>query len=269
MYESYFGLNEPPFNLTPDPRFVYLSKSHQDALDSMLYGVERRVGFMQITGEIGAGKTTLSRLFLRQLGEKVHTALVFNPKLSEVEILREIVEDFGLTPKTKTRKDCFDCLNKFLLEENTKGFNAVVIIDEAQLLSPKALEQIRLLSNLETTTQKLLQIVLMGQPELRDLLSRSDLKQLFQRISVRCHLSALSHEETKKYLEFRLSVAGSVESVFSDDAVRKIYELSGGIPRLINSIADRSLLAAFTKSIRTVDSSLVECADADLSGAAV
>jgi general secretion pathway protein A len=266
MYETFFGLNESPFNVTPDPRFVYLSKHHQAALSAMRYGVDRRSGFIQITGEIGAGKTTLSRMFLQQLGENVHTSLVFNPKLSELELLQGIVEDFGLKPKAKKRKEYFDCLNRFLLEESAKGFNAVVIIDEAQLLPPRALEQIRLLSNLETTTQKLLQIILMGQPELKDLLKRPDLKQLRQRITVRCHLLELSLEEVKQYIGHRLSVAGARENFFTVEAMQRIYELSSGVPRVINVLADRALLAAYAKNTFVIDPVLIECAEADLQG---
>ncbi len=269
MYETFFGLNEPPFNMTPDPRFVYLSRHHQAALSAMRYGVERRSGFIQITGEIGAGKTTLSRMFLQQLGENVHSSLVFNPKLSELELLQGIVEDFGLKPKSRRRKDCFDVLNRFLLEETAKGFNAVVIIDEAQLLPPKALEQIRLLSNLETTTQKLLQIILMGQPELQDLLKRKDLTQLRQRITVRCHLPELSLEEVGQYILHRLNVSGAHENYFTPEAVQRIYQLSKGIPRIINVLADRAMLAAYAKNVFVIDPIMVECADADLQGVTV
>ena len=269
MYESFFHLTEPPFNVTPDPRFVYLSRHHQAALSSMKYGVDRRVGFIQITGEIGAGKTTLSRMFLQQIGENVHTSLVFNPKLSEIELLEVIVEDFGLKPASKKRKACFDALNRYLLEESSKGFNAVLIIDEAQLLPPKALEQIRLLSNLETASQKLLQIILMGQPELNDLLKRRDLRQLKQRIAVRCHLPELSLEEVGLYIRHRLKVAGATGDIFSPEAIGRIHELSGGIPRVINILADRALLAAFAAGAQRIDAPMVECAEADLQGIAV
>ncbi len=269
MYETFFGLNEPPFNMTPDPRFVYLSRHHQAALSAMRYGVERRCGFIQITGEIGAGKTTLSRMFLQQLGENVHSSLVFNPKLSELELLQVIVEDFGLTPKSRRRKDYFDALNRFLLEETGKGFNAVVILDEAQLLSPRALEQVRLLSNLETTTQKLLQIILMGQPELRDLLKRKDLTQLRQRITVHCHLPELSLEEVGQYILHRLNVAGAHDNYFTPEAIYRIYQISGGIPRIVNVLADRAMLAAYAKNVSMVDPMMVEFAEGDLQGASV
>lgn len=266
MYESYFGLSELPFNITPDPRFVYFSKNHQEALSAMRYGVEYRRGFIQVTGEIGAGKTTLSRALIEQLGDGVHSALILNPKLSDLELLQTIVEDFGLTPKGKKRKDYFDALNRFLLDETQKGHNAVLIIDEAQLLTPRSLEQIRLLSNLETPRHKLLQIILIGQPELKDLISRADLTQLRQRITVRFHLPALSKEETGAYLKHRLRVAGTGEEIFRDDAVNMIAELSAGIPRIINVLADRALLGAFAKGSRQIDANLVECAAADLEG---
>lgn len=269
MYESFFNLREAPFNVTPDPRFVYLSRHHLAALSAMKYGIEKRCGFIQITGEIGAGKTTLSRTLLQQIGENIHTSLVFNPKLSELELLQEIVEDFGIKLATKKRKACFDALNRFLLEESAKGFNAVLIIDEAQLLPPRALEQIRLLSNLETTNQKLLQIILMGQPELSDLLKRKDLKQLKQRITVRCHLPELSMDETRGYIEHRLTVAGASPQLFSPEAIGRIHELSSGIPRVINILADRALLAAYTQNHTTVDVTMVECAESDLQGVAV
>jgi len=269
MYEAHFGLNEPPFNVTPDSRFVYMSRHHQAALSSMKYGIERRSGFIQVTGEIGAGKTTLSRMLLQQIGEKVHTSPVFNPKLSEMELLQVIVEDFGLKPVSKKRKGYFDALNRFLLEESSKGFNAVLIIDEAQLLSLRALEQVRLLSNLETASQKLLQIILMGQPELREVLDRRDLKQLKQRIAIRCHLPELNLDEVGHYIRHRLSVAGVSREIFVPEAIRRIHELSSGIPRVINILADRALLAAFAAGVQSVDAATIECAETDLQGVAV
>ncbi len=268
MYESFFGLKESPFNVTPDPRFVYFSKHHQEALSAMKYGVEYRRGFIQVTGEIGAGKTTLSRALLSQLGDDVHSALVLNPKLSDLELLQTIVEDFGLKPASKKRKAYFDALNKFLLEETQKGKNAVLIIDEAQLLTPRALEGIRLLSNLETPRQKLLQIILIGQPELKDLIARPDLTQLRQRITVRFHLPALSLEEVGHYLEQRLRVAGLTERIFQEDAVKMISSFSGGIPRVINVLADRALLGAYARGVKEIDAGMVEYALADLEGVA-
>lgn len=266
MYESFFGLKEPPFNVTPDPRFIYLSRHHLEALSALLYGIESRRGFIEITGEIGAGKTTLCRTLLKELHGRAHTAFVFNPKLSELELLQVIVEDLGVRPPGKRRKDYFDSLNRFLLQELEKGMNAVMIIDEAQNLSPRALEQIRLLSNLETTREKLLQIILVGQPELRNLLARPDLVQLRQRIAIRYHLPALTVEETEKYLAHRLRVAGCEERLFTPEAVERIYERSGGIPRLINVLADRALLGAFAKGLRIAEAALIEEAHADLEG---
>lgn len=266
MYESFFGLKEPPFNVTPDPRFIYLSRHHQEALSTLLYGIESRRGFIEITGEIGAGKTTLCRTLLNELQGRAHTAFIFNPKLSEIELLQTIVEDFGITPKGKRRKDYFDALNRFLLQELEKGNNAVLIIDEAQNLTPRALEQIRLLSNLETTREKLLQIILVGQPELRALLGRPDLVQLRQRIATRSHLPALNREETARYLAHRLRVAGSEAQVFTSESIERIFERSGGVPRLINVLADRALLAAFVKGSGLVEAAFIETAETDLEG---
>ena len=268
MYESFFGLKESPFNVTPDPRFIYLSRHHLEALSTLLYGIESRRGFIEITGEIGAGKTTLCRTLLKELEGRVKSAFIFNPKLSQVELLQTIVEDLGIEPPGKRRKDYFDALNQFLLAELEKGNNAVLIIDEAQNLSPGALEQIRLLSNLETTREKLLQIILVGQPELRALLARPDLEQLRQRIAIRYHLPSLSREESGKYIAHRLGVAGSDSEVsfFTPEALEKIYEHSGGIPRLINVLADRALLAAYVKGTRMVEAALVEEAQMDLEG---
>ncbi|HTL48053.1 MAG TPA: AAA family ATPase [Verrucomicrobiae bacterium] len=266
MYESFFNLKEAPFNVTPDPRFVYFSQQHREALSTLIYGVESRRGFIQITGEIGTGKTTLCRALLQRMSDRVHSALVFNPKLSEFELLQTIVEDFGIKPSGKKRKDYFDSLNRFLLEQLEEGYNAIVIIDEAQLLSPKALEQIRLLSNLETSTQKLLQIILVGQPELKDLLNRKDLVQLYQRITIRYHLTVLSREEVDEYIRHRLQVAGGQNDFFTPEAIDRIHQISGGVPRLINVLADRSLMAAFTQSSRLIDTGMVDYAYGDLQG---
>lgn len=267
MYESFFGLKEPPFNVTPDPRFVYFSRQHREALSALVYGIQSRRGFIQITGGIGTGKTTLCRALLGQLGEKVHTALVFNPKLSEFEILQAIVDDFGIPTKGRRKKDYFDALNRFLLEEIEKDYNAVAIIDEAQLLAPKALEQIRLISNLETATQKLIQIVLVGQPEFRKTLKRPDLEQLYQRITIRYHLGPLSRQEMGEYVAHRMQIAGGDGSIFSNEALDLIYEYSKGVPRLINVMADRALMAAFSESKTTIGTDSVEYAREDLQGA--
>jgi len=269
MYESFFGLTELPFNVTPDPRFVYFSQQHREALSALMYGVESRRGFIQITGEIGTGKTTLCRALLQRMSDRVHSALVFNPKLSEFELLQTIVEDFGIKPPGRKRKDYFDALNRFLLEELDKRYNAIVIIDEAQLLSPRALEQVRLLSNLETSTQKLLQIILVGQPELKELLNRKDLVQLYQRITIRYHLTVLTREETEEYVRHRLQVAGAEGEFFTTDAYERIFEVTAGVPRLVNVLADRALMAAFTQSCRLINGSLVDYAQSDLQGVRV
>lgn len=266
MYESFFGLKELPFNVTPDPRFIYFSRHHLEAMSALLYGIENRRGFIEISGEIGAGKTTLCRTLLKELEGRAHTAFIFNPKLSQVELLETIIEDLGIETRGRRRKDYFDSLNKFLLAELGKGMNTVVIIDEAQNLSPRALEQIRLLSNFETTREKLIQIILVGQPELRALLARPDLVQLRQRIAIRYHLPSLNREETGKYLVHRLQVAGSEEPLFTPEAVDRIFEGSGGVPRLINVLADRALLAAFTKGTQIVEAASAAAAQADLEG---
>ncbi len=269
MYESFFGLKESPFNVTPDPRFLYFSRKHQEALSAMIYGVESRRGFIQVTGEIGAGKTTLCRTLLKRFEGKVHSSLIFNPRFSDFELLRGIVEDFGIEPRGKHRKDYYDALNRFLIEESQKGRNAIVIIDEAQLMTPRSLEQVRLLSNLETPTQKLLQIILVGQPELKELLGRPDLVQLKQRITIRYHLSELSQDEIASYITHRLKVAGADANFFTEAAMNMIYHLSSGIPRIINVLADRAMMAAFSQGRQIIQPEIVEMAEADLEGVRV
>ncbi len=269
MYQTFFSLKESPFNVTPDPRFIYLSRHHQEALSALLYGIEHRRGFIAITGEIGAGKTTLCRTLLKEIQDRAHTAFIFNPKLSEFELLQTIVEDLGIVPKGKRKKDYFDALNRFLLQELEKGMNTVIIIDEAQNLTARALEQVRLLSNLETTREKLLQIILVGQPQLRDLLARPDLAQLYQRITVRYHLPSLNREETERYLAHRLRIAGNEDPLFTAEAIDSIYGRSQGIPRIINVLADRALLGAFVRGSHVVEAAVVEEAHADLEGVGV
>lgn len=246
MYERFFGLKEKPFSLTPDPRFLFLSAHHRGALDHLLYGIARREGFLVITGDIGTGKTTLCRALLERLDPQVQTALVLNPMLEEKQLLTAILEDFGIVlPPRATRKELIDRLNLFLLDQAEKG-GAVLIIDEAQGLSPRVLEQIRLLSNLETDKDKLLQIILVGQRELREMLEDPSLRQLNQRISTRCHLLPLSRDEIVKYLEHRLTVAGASGGIeFTEGAYRTMYQVSQGVPRLINLTADRTLLSGY------------------------
>lgn len=267
MYEEHFGLKEAPFNITPDPRYIFFSKKHLEAFSNLLYGIENRKGFIAITGEVGAGKTTLGRVLLEELKGRAKTSVILNPNLSNSELLLSIVQDFGIQLKTRGRKECFDALNRFVLEQFHQGLNVVLIIDEAQDLSTKSLEQIRLLSNLETDSQKLLQIVIMGQPELKQTLSHPSLRQLRQRISVWYHLTTLDREETERYIEHRLKVAGwdkNLSDIFNASAIDAVFAHSQGIPRLINVLCDRTLLAAFVKGVKTIDVTVVEAADAEL-----
>jgi len=271
MYLSYYGLSEPPFAITPDPRFVYLSERHRDALAHLLYGVGQGGGggFVQLTGEIGTGKTTLCRLLLEQLPEKTKVALVLNPKLGPVELLEAISEELGLEvgDRSGSQKALTDLLNEYLLKAYGEGWRVVLIVDEAQNLSVEALEQVRLLTNLETPTQKLLQIILLGQPELRELLGRPELEQLAQRITARYHLTPLQPEETELYVRHRLSVAGCERQPFSRLGLRALHRRSNGIPRLINVIADRSLVAAYAHSLERIGERTVnDAADEALTG---
>ena len=272
MYEEYFGLKEAPFNITPDPRYIFFSKKHLDAFSSLLYGIESRKGFIAITGEIGAGKTTLCRVLLEELKGRARTSLILNPNLTDKELLLSIVQDFGIELISQSRKECFDSLNRFVLREFQNGFNVVLIIDEAQDLKPRSLEQIRLLSNLETATQKLIQIILVGQPELRVTLNNPALRQLKQRIGVWYHLTTLDREETFQYLEHRLKVAGwdqDASTLFDSSAMDAIFARTEGIPRLINILCDRCLLAAYAKGIKSIDGNIVEEAQVELEGIAV
>ncbi|MGD2084214.1 MAG: AAA family ATPase, partial [Chromatiales bacterium] len=245
MYESHFGLSERPFSIAPDPRYVYLSQAHEDALAHLLYGVGEGGGFVQLTGEVGTGKTTLIRSLVDQLPANVDLALIFNPRLSPRELVATVCDELHIPyPEGASLKDLIDRLNERLLASFAAGRRIVLIIDEAQALDPDVLEQVRLLTNLETTREKLLQIVLVGQPELRDALARPELRQLAQRITARYHLEPLSIEDTRNYVLHRLNVAGAKRPLFSDPAIREIQRSSGGVPRLTNVIADRSLLGA-------------------------
>jgi general secretion pathway protein A len=267
MYLDYYGLKEPPFSITPDPRFVFLSERHRDALAHLLYGIGQGGGggFVQLTGEVGTGKTTLCRLLLEQLPENTRIALVLNPRLSPIELLETIGEELklDLTGRRGSLKGLVDVLNAYLLDAYAQGLRVVLIIDEAQNLSAEALEQVRLLTNLETPTQKLLQIILLGQPELRDLLAREDLRQLAQRITARYHLTPLTSDETDAYVRHRLSVAGCSRMPFTRLALRRLHDHAGGVPRLINIIADRSLVAGYAKTLNQIGEREVDAAAAE------
>ncbi len=247
MYCDYFGLDENPFSITPDPRYLYLSTRHREALAHLLFGISAGGGFVQLTGEIGMGKTTLCRGLLEQIPENVDVALILNPRVTALELVASICDELHVAypPETTSLKVLIDALNHYLLDAHARGRRTVLIIDEAQNLSIEVLEQVRLLTNLETAKQKLLQIILIGQPELKALLEREALRQLAQRITARYHLAALAVNETATYVQHRLHVAGQKGALFTPHALRQIHRLSGGIPRLINVICDRAMLGAY------------------------
>jgi general secretion pathway protein A len=259
MYATHFGLREPPFAITPDPAYVYPSRHHQEALAHLLYGAGENGGFLQLTGEVGTGKTTLIRALLEQRLDNVDIALCLNPRLTVGELLATVCDELGVAyPRGEsTLKPLLDALNAHLLQAHAAGRRTVLIIDEAQNLSREVLEQIRLLTNLETAKHKLLLIILVGQPELRQLLARPDLRQLTQRITARYHLPPLDRRETVAYIGHRLRVAGGDEDLFTPGARRAVYRRSGGIPRLINIICDRALLGAYSRGARRASARLV------------
>jgi general secretion pathway protein A len=259
MYAKFYGLKEMPFNVTSDPSFFYLSEKHNEAFSHLIYGIEQRKGILEITGEIGTGKTTLCRVLLNNLQKDTKTAFILNPNFSELQLLQLIVSDFGLKPRNKSRVAIIEELNNFLVQETIKGSNVVLIIDEAQNLRPKQLEQIRLLSNLETEKHKLLQIILVGQPELKEKLALPQLRQLNQRITVKYHILPLDKHEISSYIKHRLNIAGSNGNIkFSDEAIDEIYLYSGGVPRLINIACDRALLAGFVQGSKNIDFEIVK-----------
>ncbi len=271
MYTKYFGLNEKPFRITPDPRYLFMSERHGEALAHLVYGVTESGGFVQLTGEVGTGKTTLVRTLLQnRMPDNADVAVVLNPQLSALEFLQTICEEFGApTPEDKdSSKALIDTLNHYLLSAHADGRRTIVVVDEAQNLARDVLEQVRLLTNLETSKQKLLQIILIGQPELRELLARTDLRQLAQRITGRYHLEPLSRDETAEYIEHRLRVAGALGELFDGAAKREVFKLTQGIPRLINVICDRALLGAYSHESRRITRGLVRRAAAEISGKA-
>ena len=269
MYLSFFGLNEKPFAITPDPRYLYLSERHAEALAHLLYGINESGGFIQLTGEVGTGKTTVVRTLLSRVPHHADVAVILNPRVTPVEFLLTICEELGLGIADADRdsvKQMVDALNRRLLAAHAEGRRVIVIVDEAQNLSADVLEQVRLLTNLETPTQKLLQIILIGQPELRELLDRTELRQLAQRITGRYHLEPLSQEETRGYVRHRLRVAGAGEEIFTASALTTVHRVSAGIPRVINVTCDRALLGAYTQETRKVTPSLVRRAAGEVYG---
>src|SRR6185369_14287998 len=267
MYQNYFGFREPPFTLTPNPEFLFLSRCHQEAYAHLLYAIETRAGFIELSGEVGTGKTTLTRTLLRQLSpEKYRTALIFNPTLSPLGLLQVINREFGLDASSSEIRELHQALSEFLLKENGEGRTVVLVIDEAQNLSRDALEEVRLISNLETEREKLIQIVLVGQPELRALLAREDLRQLSQRITVRYHLKRIDEGDIHSYIRHRIRIAaeGREPVSFSKAAVKRISRYSKGLPRLINSVCDRSLLLAYTKDSREISGDMIDAAILDV-----
>ncbi len=267
MYLEFFKLREYPFNITPDPRFLYFARHHKEAYDHLIYGIQSRKGFIELTGEVGSGKTTLCRAVLANLGNEVETALILNPTLTETQLLRAMLNDFGLEVRAKDRLAYIEKLNDFLLQKNHNGINVAVVIDEAQNLSPAVMEQVRLLSNLETDQHKLIQIVMCGQPELKKRLARPDLRQLRQRITIRYHLSPLSQEDTAMYIRHRLWIAGSNNTItFEPGAIRELHRYSKGSPRLINAVSDNALLAGYVNRTQTIGAKLVKKAINQLEG---
>ena len=268
MYLDYYGLKEMPFNITPDPRFLFFSDRHREAFDHLSYGIKNRKGFIELTGEVGSGKTTLCRALLSSLPSNVRSALVLNPSLTETQLLRAILNDFGLQVKGRDRLSYIERLNEFLLEQIKDGGNVVVIIDEAQDLMPDVMEQIRLLSNLETDQHKLMQIILAGQPELHERLARPELRQLRQRITVTCKLQTLDLNDTSAYIAHRLSVAGAMQDVcFDDGAVRMVHKYAFGTPRLINNICDNAMLAGYVEGTRIIRAQEIKKAIAHMESA--
>ena len=267
MYLDYYGLNQPPFDIAPNPRFMFYSAKHREAFNHLLYGIRERKGFVQLTGEVGAGKTTLCRAMLEQLDERYSTALILNPVMSPDELMKAIAIEFGLPVNGLDRLDTVAVINQFLLQQAEAGKVCVLIIDEAQDLTEELLEQVRLLSNFETDKGKLLQIVLLGQPELRDRLNSHQLRQLRQRITVRYHLLPLSRQEVSKYVQHRLHLCGGNGTpCFTSPALWRICQYTQGIPRLVNALCDKALLAGFVEHQKRIGFRLINRAVRELEG---
>jgi len=268
MYIEHFKLNEAPFSIAPNPRFLFMSGHHREALAHLLYGMDHDGGFVLLTGEVGTGKTTLSRCLLDQVPEHTNVAFIINPKLSVIELLATICDELGIEYPvgTASNKELVDHINRYLLDAHAKGCKTVLIIDEAQNLSSDVLEQLRLLTNLETHETKLLQIILLGQPELQHMLASPELRQLSQRITARYHLNPLSVHEMHAYIEHRLAVAGCHDSIFTNTAMKKLFRLSQGIPRLINLICDRAMLGAYAQNTHRVTSRIMSRAAQEVMG---
>lgn len=270
MYEAFYGLRERPFNLTPDPKYLYLSEKHKEAFAHLLFGIKNRSGFVMVTGEIGTGKTTICRNLLNQLDPNTEVAFIFNPALNPVELLKKINTEFGISSAADNVLDLAEELNQYLLKATAAGKNCVLVIDEAQNLAPSVLEQVRLLSNLETEKEKLLQIILIGQPELGEKLALHELRQLNQRITARYHLQALNAQEARQYVAYRIHVAGGRKSIkFTRSAFSAIFRHSGGTPRVINAICDRALLIGYTKEAHTISRAIVNRAAREVRGARI
>ncbi len=268
MYNEYFGFNEPPFSIAPDPRYLYMTAQHREALAHLVYGLNSDGGCILLTGEVGTGKTTICRCLLEQIPEKINVALVLNPKISELELLETICDELHISypEQNKSIKTFTDRINQFLIERNAKNERTVLIIDEAQNLDSTVLEQLRLLTNLETEQRKLLQIIILGQPELLDILATPEMRQLAQRITARYHLNPLSREEIKAYINHRLAIAGQNIQLFPEKTITQLYRLSNGIPRLINIICDRALLGCYVENNVNVDTRILKKAADEVSG---
>ena len=267
MYLEYYGLKQTPFDITPNPRFLFHSKKHHEAFNHLLYGIRERKGFVQLTGEVGAGKTTLCRALLEKLDANFSTALILNPVLNADELMKAIATEFGLNVKGCDRLETIAAISEFLLQQIVNGRETVLIIDEAQNLTEDLLEQVRLISNIETDDRKLLQIVLLGQPELRDRLNSYRLRQLRQRITVRYHLAPLTRAEVGQYIRHRLAYAGANGTPqFTRLALWRVFNYSRGIPRLVNAVCDKALLAGFVEQSERINYRMVGCAIRELEG---